>query len=455
MSDIEFDGPSTLSPAHGYHTQSAANLSEADRQRKQQLFQNLVDGVGTRDRDVLCESIMLYSPDGKTELIKEARVQFVYGRKYGLVGRNGIGKSTLLRAVSNYSLSGFPQHLRVVYVEQEEIEGDQRPCLQFVVESDEENNYLKAEQERLYDVLENGHDDDELFDADDIQSKLDKIDERLDEIDSRRIEMRAQSILTGLGFTNDMQNKPVTELSGGWRRRVAMACALLVYPDIMLLDEPTNHLDFAAVAWLQAYLKTVPCTLVIVSHDRDFINTICSDIIWLHHKKLDYYRGDYESFVKVKDEQNKTQRHQYDVQQKKIADTKEFINEAKTSGNPDLQRLAVTKSKMLDKLLKEELIAAPDDDKEFRFTFPKPGKLDHALLECHDMDFQYGVDPDHVTDDTPLLLHDVNVNLTMESRVALLGHNGVGMSHIMIHISCFAMFVHLTDCCMLYVASYR
>lgn len=262
------------------------------------------------------------------------------------------GKSTLLRAIHSNTIDGLPQHLRIVFVEQEEIEGDSRNTLQFVMESDEEKNWLETEQERLYDVLENGDDDDSTFDADVIQTRIDRIDERLDEIDARRIEMRATQILTGLGFTKEMQQKPVTELSGGWRRRVAMACALLIHPDIMLLDEPTNHLDFSAVAWLQAYLKTVQCTIVIVSHDRDFINNVATDCVWLHHKKLDYYRGDYDSFIRVKDETIKAQQHQYDVQQRKIGEAKEFINEAKMSGNPDRQKLAITRQKMLDKLMK-------------------------------------------------------------------------------------------------------
>lgn len=201
----------------------------------------MLEGVAERNKDVLCEPVFVYTPDGKIELIKNARVQFVYGRRYGLVGRNGIGKTTLMNLVAEHNLPNFPKHLRVVYVHQDEVHGVDMPVLQFVVESDDEKRLLEAEEQRLLDKIETDQYE-ENEDADSVNERLEKVTQRLEDIDSRRAEMRAKRILDGLQFTPAMQQQSLNELSGGWRRRVALACALYVRPDLLLLDEPTNHL---------------------------------------------------------------------------------------------------------------------------------------------------------------------------------------------------------------------
>ena len=225
----------------------------------------LTDGLTILDKNVLCEGIFVYTPDGKVELIKNAKLQLIAGRKYGLIGKNGAGKTTLLNLISGYKLEAFPQNLRVMHVRQEANIASDMQVLQYVVESDELKAYLEAEEERIMTEIENGADDD---DAMYLNEQLEKIYERLEDIGARTAEARAKQILQGLQFSEQMIMGPTKALSGGWRVRVALACALFVQPDILLLDEPTNHLDFPAVDWLISYLKVYKSTCIIVSHDR-------------------------------------------------------------------------------------------------------------------------------------------------------------------------------------------
>ena len=374
------------------------------------------------------------------------------------------GKTTLIRHVSEYLLPGMPRHLRIVHVAQHADVASDSPVLEHVVASDEEKAYLESEVARIEAILEGGGEDgdeakDDDVDTDALNSELERLEQRLEDIDARRAETRAAAILSGLGFTPAMQKSNIQSLSGGWRQRVALACALFVAPDILMLDEPTNHLDFPSVTWLTQYLKNVEHTLLVVSHDRNFLNEIITDVIDLTEMRLDYYKGDYSNFVKRREEAMTHRRRVWEKEQKQIADLKEFINtvrtthavavdalglsfccvslcspalrtvfpvpfQAKTSDNPGMANQVPARQKTLDKLIAEAM-PEPPEVKEFRFQFPEPGKLDHALLEINNMSFSYAPNVENPAA-SKMILKNVNLHMDMESRIGVLGVNGAG-----------------------------
>jgi ATP-binding cassette subfamily F protein 3 len=389
----------------------------------------LIDGFTQKDRDIVIDGYYMYTPNGKNELLRSATVRLVYGRHYGLIGQNGIGKSTLLNAISNYQIPGFPQHLRVVHVHQEEIPKveQERTVLDYVLGSDEQKNYLEAEEERLLQLLEEGGiegaDTDNMDDFDEIQLQLDSVYQRLDEIGARTAEARVRAILTGLQFTQSMQDSPIKRLSGGWRMRVRLACALFVTPDILLLDEPTNHLDFPAVEWLASFLRQYEPTLLVVSHDRGFLDQVMTDCIDFRDKTLMYYRGDYTNYLKVRSDFIRTHNKLCDKIEKKRQALVKFIAEArqKAKDDPNLADMAKTRQRVLDGLPVMEPIR---EDRAISFAFPDPGTLDHAIIQCNDMSFHY--DSTANGKDKPYMLNKINANVDMTSRIGVMGANGAG-----------------------------
>ncbi|MEQ2263855.1 ATP-binding cassette sub- F member 3, partial [Xenotaenia resolanae] len=243
---------------------------------------------------------------GERCLLQGAELSLATGRRYGLIGRNGLGKTTLLKMLASRNLR-VPAHISILHVEQE-VAGDDTVALQSVLQSDTQREELLAEERRLNARLANGT-------ADGMESvRLSEIYAKLEEIEADKAPARASVILAGLGFSPKMQQQATKEFSGGWRMRLALARALFARPDLLLLDEPTNMLDIRAILWLENYLQTWQSTILVVSHDRNFLNAVATDIIHLHSQRLDGYRGDYENFLKTKEDRLKNQHREYEAQ---------------------------------------------------------------------------------------------------------------------------------------------
>lgn len=354
-----------------------------------------------RGKDLLIDNLTLIV--GGRNLLENTTFKLTFGRKYGLIGRNGIGKTSLLSALARGDFDKFTKGFQILLVEQE-VEGEQKSALETVLECDRRRSELLVEEKKLN--TEGG----EVG-----GTRLIEIYKELEEIDAYGAEARACTILNGLGFTNEMLAQPTNMLSGGWRMRVAIARALFVQPEILLLDEPTNHLDLDAVMWLEDYLVNWKNIVVVVSHAREFLNVVCSDIIHFFNLKLDYYRGNYDSFEKTRKQDFIQQSKQFESQKMKIEHMQSFID--KFRYNAKRASLVQSRIKALQKMeLVEEII----EDPTCIFIFPTPDKLRPPLLKVEDGLFGYN--------QNKLLLRNLNFGIDMESRIAIVGANGVGKS---------------------------
>ncbi|CAE7878777.1 ABCF3 [Symbiodinium microadriaticum] len=269
--------------------------------------------------DIEVSEIVVFA--GRQELLYNATLRLAQGHKYGLIGRNGVGKSTLLRAMAERDgRVPIPQHFMIMHVEQE-IKGDDTPVLQSVLQADQEREWLLKVEQELLEKEDDGSGQEPKVGG----VGLMEVYERLEELGNDDAEARAAVILAGLGFSGEDQQRPTKEFSGGWRMRIALAQSLFVQPDLLLLDEPTNHLDVHAVTWLEEFLKTWEKTVVVVSHDRCFLNNTTSNTVFLHRKRLWYYGGNYETFLRVRAEQRTNQEAIAQQQQRKVANLKQFI----------------------------------------------------------------------------------------------------------------------------------
>merc|ERR1712137_919108 len=340
---------------------------------------------------------------GRAQLLVDANLLIAQGRKYGLVGRNGSGKSTLLRHISSRELA-IQKNISILHVEQE-VEGDDTRELDSVISADLELIQLWDEEKTLL--------------AKDPESvRLPFVYKRLAEIEADTAEARAASILAGLSFTPDMQVRPTKEFSGGWRMRIALARALFCRPDLLLLDEPTNHLDFHAIVWLENFLVDWAGTLLIVSHQREFLNSVCTDVMHLTQKQLFAYRGNYDDFERAANEKMKHMQKAFEAQEKQKLHIKKFIDRFRVNAN----RAALVQSriKRLEKMAELNPVV---EEGAVRLPFFDPEPVSPPILQLEDVSFGY--------EGQPLLFKNVNLGVDLESRVALVGRNGSGKSTLL------------------------
>ena len=381
-----------------------------------------------KSKDIKVDSFDLWVGEGH-RILSDAQLTLTFGHRYGLVGQNGIGKSTLLRAISRRELN-IPKHITILHVEQE-LRGDETTALQSVLDADVWRKQLLTEESRInerlkeIETLRNEFEEESVEvkkldnEREDLDNRLLKVAEKLSEMESERAESRAASILYGLGFSTEAQKKPTNSFSGGWRMRLSLARALFCQPDLLLLDEPSNMLDVPSIIYLAKYLKTYPSTVLTVSHDREFLNEVATDIIHLHNERLDYYRGqNFDTFYNTKEERRKNAQREYDNQMAYRKHLQEFIDKYRYNAAKSSE--AQSRIKKLEKL---PVLEPPEAERNINFRFPDCEKLSPPILQLQDVNFGYEKDK--------LLLKDVNFDVQMDSRIGIVGANGCGKTTLL------------------------
>ncbi|WP_096085760.1 ATP-binding cassette domain-containing protein [Agaribacterium haliotis] len=344
---------------------------------------------------------------GAKVLLDGADLRVHPGHKLGLIGANGSGKSSLFKLLlgeihEDAGQLDIPAQWRLAHMAQEVGEVE-RTALDYVLDGDEELRQLQAQLE---------HSDGE---------KLAKLYEQLEAIGAYDADARAQRLLRGLGFAADEVNKAVQSFSGGWRIRLNLAKALMCRSDLLLLDEPTNHLDLDACVWLEQWLQSYPGTLLIISHDRDFLDNVVDGIVHLEQQTLHSYSGNYSDFEMQRAERLAQQAQAYEKQQVRIKEIENFVRRFKAKASKAKQ--AQSRVKELERMQK---IDAAHVDSPFSFRFSNPEKIPQTLISLSDVELGYG--------DTSLL-RSVNFSVLGSSRVGLLGHNGAGKSTLLKYLA--------------------
>lgn len=391
---------------------------------------SVLDGENDADanvKDITVENFSV-SARGK-ELLKNTSVKISHGKRYGLIGPNGMGKSTLLKLLAWRKIP-VPKNIDVLLVEQEVV-GDNRTALEAVVSANEELIKLRQEVASLQDASNTGDGNEDDDEGNDVGEKLSELFDKLQLMGSDAAEAQASKILAGLGFTKDMQGRATRSFSGGWRMRISLARALFVQPTLLLLDEPTNHLDLRAVLWLEEYLCRWKKTLIVVSHDRDFLNTVCNEIIHLHDLKLQLYRGNFDDFESGYEQRRKEMNKKFEIYDKQLKNAKRSGSRAQQEKVKDRAKFnaskEASKSKGKGKVDEDEVVQeAPTKWRDYtvEFHFPEPTELTPPLLQLIEVSFSYPNRED-------FRLSNVDVGIDMGTRVAIVGPNGAGKSTLL------------------------
>ncbi|MDG6240352.1 ABC transporter ATP-binding protein [Glaesserella parasuis] len=341
---------------------------------------------------------------GQTILLEQANATIHTGQKVGLIGKNGCGKSSLFALLKNELQAeggdaSYPKNWSIAWVNQETPALD-ISALDYVIQGDREYTQLTAQLEQAN--LENNG------------NLIATLHAQLDTIDAWTIQSRASTLLNGLGFSTEQLQLPVKSFSGGWRMRLNLAQALICRSDLLLLDEPTNHLDLDAVIWLERWLSNYHGTLLLISHDLDFLDPIIDRVLHIEQQKLFDYTGNYSAFEIQRATKLAQQNAAYQQQQQKIAHLQKFIDRFKAKATKAKQ--AQSRVKALEKM---ELIAPAYADSPFSFEFREPLSLPNPLLIMEKVSAGYG---------ERTVLQSVKLNLVPGSRIGLLGRNGAGKS---------------------------
>ncbi|KAF4344931.1 positive effector GCN20 [Fusarium beomiforme] len=327
-------------------------------------------------------------------ILTDTTLTLAYGHRYGLVGNNGVALQAVLDA---------DVWRKVLLKEQDQITA----------------RLAELEQQRasLADTSTDAARLDRDREAQD--TKLGDIQAKLAEMESDKAESRAASILAGLGFSPERQQHATKTFSGGWRMRLALARALFCEPDLLLLDEPSNMLDVPSITFLSEYLQTYPSTVLVVSHDRAFLNEVATDIIHQHSQRLDYYRGaNFDTFYATREERKKVAKREYENQMVQRAHLQAFIDKFRYNAAKSSE--AQSRIKKLEKM---PVLEPPEAEYSVKFTFPEVEKLSPPIVQMSEVTFGYSKDN--------ILLRNVDLDVQLDSRIGIVGPNGAGKTTIL------------------------
>ncbi len=355
---------------------------------------------------------------GTKPLLESVDLTLNPGDKIGLIGANGAGKSSLFMMLRNelhpdQGEIDFPAKWRMAYVAQETPALD-RAALEYAIDGDATLRKLEAELARL----------ESLPDTDENGTAIGNIYSALADADAYTVQSRGEQLLLGLGFSLEQMNQPVASFSGGWRMRLNLAQALMCPSDLLLLDEPTNHLDLDAIIWLEDWLKKYPGTLIIISHDRDFLDEVVNVIVHIDERKLKRYTANYSGFERQRAAQMILAAGALEKQQRQRAHLESFVNRFKAQASK--ARQAQSRMKALAKM---EELAPLRAAAEFSFEFREPLAAPNPLLVMEDVNAGYHIKDEHgdiVGDKT--IVSNIKFSLQIGQRIGLLGVNGAGKS---------------------------
>ena len=347
---------------------------------------------------------------GTKSLFDSADLTLNPGEKIGLIGTNGSGKSTLFAMLRDelhpdQGQIDFPRSWRVAHVAQE-TPALERAAVDYAIDGDAGLRQLERELAAVESSEHEGH-------------KIGELHAKLADADAYTVRSRAEQLLTGLGFSPAQMEQPVASFSGGWRMRLNLAQALMCPSDLLLLDEPTNHLDLDAILWLEDWLKRYQGTLIVISHDRDFLDGITNVIVHIDERKLRRYSGNYSAFERQRAAQLELAQAMIEKQQRKRAHLQSFIDRFKAKATKAKQAQSRIKA-----LARMEELAPLRAAAEFSFEFREPERAPNPLLVLEKLDAGYRLDDDS----EKIIVHGIDFSLTAGQRIGLLGVNGAGKS---------------------------
>jgi len=330
---------------------------------------------------------------GNKTLITNSELKIIQKQKYGLIGKNGQGKTVLL----NYITENFSKHMSIFLVCQELTFDKNKTIYDIVSDANFKRVKIEEKLEKLETKIETDNDSFE---------KYNKLTLKLSNLDTNKDESKIRKILFGLGFDNELQSKPFSFFSGGWKMRVSIARGLYMHPDLLLLDEPTNHLDIDSTIWLTNYLKNWKKTLILVSHDVYFINEICTNIIHFQNKQLYYYNGNYDCFKRTYQQNYNKMENDWNKIQRRI---KEMRNKN-------------TKKEIVDKFLLDNQHLKPPIPYKVNIEFHKGETLKiSSIINLTDVNGGY---------ENKQLFENLNLSLQIDDKIVIVGQNGIGKSSL-------------------------